>query len=217
MRVVCYLYKEVSFMIRKSELTKEYYRPSEADTLMGKCQRVISDMVRADKLEAIRSDTNRIMIPREAVADLLDQSGLFLDNGDNRRDVIYARVSSHEQKNRGDLERQVVDILSACEKEGLNRPIVIRDTGSGLNTKRKGLAKLIKMAKKHEIKRIYITNKDRLTRFGYEYLDELFSMTNVELIALQEKEDKDLQEELVDDMMSLLASFSGKLYAIQVK
>lgn len=71
------------------------------------------------------------------------------------------------------------------------------------------------MAKDHEIKRIFITNKDRLTRFGYEYLEELFSMADVELIALQEKENKELQEELIDDMMSLLASFSGKLYRIR--
>lgn len=73
------------------------------------------------------------------------------------------------------------------------------------------------MAKDHEIKRIFVTNKNRLPRFGYEHLEELFSALNAEQFALQEKEDKDLQEELVDDMMSLLASFSGKLYAMQVK
>uniref|UniRef100_UPI0025AA2FD6 IS607 family transposase n=1 Tax=Faecalibaculum rodentium TaxID=1702221 RepID=UPI0025AA2FD6 len=174
-----------------------------------------SNMVRAGKLEAIRSDTNRILIPRDSVAKLLEQSGLLLEDEDARRDAIYARVSSHEQKNRGDLERQVLDIMNACEKEGLDKPVIIRDTGSGLNTKRKGLVRLIEMAKNHEIKRIFITSKDRLTRFGYEYLEELFSMAGVEIVALQEKENKDLQEELVDDMMSLLASFSGKLYRIR--
>ncbi|WP_067558923.1 IS607 family transposase [Faecalibaculum rodentium] len=149
------------------------------------------------------------------MAELLDRCGLLLEDEDARRDAIYVRVSSHEQKNRGDLDRQVSDIMMACEKEGLDRPIIIRDTGSGLNAKRKGLLRLIEMAKNHEVKRIFITNKDRLTRFGYEYLEELFSMADVKLIALQEKEDKDLQEELVDDMMSLLASFSGKLYRIR--
>ncbi len=201
-------------MIRKSELTEEYYKPKEVGKMVGKGQRVIADMVRAGKLEAMRSDSNRIMIPRDTVIDLLKQTGFLLED-DERRDAIYARVSSHEQKNRGDLDRQVLDILNACEKEGLDKPVIIKDTGSGLNTKRKGLLRLIGMAKSHEIKRIFITNKDRLTRFGYEYLEELFSMAGVELIALQEKEDKDLQEELVDDMMSLLASFSGKLYRIR--
>ena len=201
-------------MIRKSELTKEFYKPKEVGIMMGKGQRCIADMVRAGRLEAMRSDTNRILIPKDNVAKLLEQAGLLLEDEETRRDAIYARVSSHEQKNRGDLERQVLDIMNACEKEGLDKPIIIRDTGSGLNTKRKGLVRLIEMAKNHEIKRIFITNKDRLTRFGYEYLEELFSMADVELIALQEKENKDLQEELVDDMMSLLASFSGKLYRI---
>ena len=183
--------------------------------MIGRGPRTVSNMVRAGKLEAIRSDTNRILIPRDSVAKLLEQSGLLLEDEDARRDAIYARVSSHEQKNRGDLERQVLDIMNACEKEGLDKPVIIRDTGSGLNTKRKGLVRLIEMAKNHEIKRIFITSKDRLTRFGYEYLEELFSMAGVEIVALQEKENKDLQEELVDDMMSLLASFSGKLYRIR--
>ena len=202
-------------MIRKSGLTKDFYKPKEVGTMIGRGPRTVSNMVRAGKLEAIRSDTNRILIPRDSVAKLLEQSGLLLEDEDARRDAIYARVSSHEQKNRGDLERQDLDIMNACEKEGLDKPVIIRDTGSGLNTKRKGLVRLIEMAKNHEIKRIFITSKDRLTRFGYEYLEELFSMAGVEIVALQEKENKDLQEELVDDMMSLLASFSGKLYRIR--
>ncbi|WP_289221435.1 IS607 family transposase [Faecalibaculum rodentium] len=202
-------------MIRKSGLTKDFYKPKEVGTMIGRGPRTVSNMVRAGKLEAIRSDTNRILIPRDSVAKLLEQSGLLLEDEDARRDAIYARASSHEQKNRGDLERQVLDIMNACEKEGLDKPVIIRDTGSGLNTKRKGLVRLIEMAKNHEIKRIFITSKDRLTRFGYEYLEELFAMAGVELTALQEKENKDLQEELVNDMMSLLASFSGKLYQIR--
>ena len=202
-------------MIRKSGLTKDFYKPKEVGTMIGRGPRTVSNMVRAGKLEAIRSDTNRILIPRDSVAKLLEQSGLLLEDEDARRDAIYARASSHEQKNRGDLERQVLDIMNACEKEGLDKPVIIRDTGSGLNTKRKGLVRLIEMAKNHEIKRIFITSKDRLTRFGYEYLEELFSMAGVEIVALQEKENKDLQEELVNDMMSLLASFSGKLYRIR--
>ncbi len=202
-------------MIRKSGLTKDFYKPKEVGTMIGRGPRTVSNMVRAGKLEAIRSDTNRILIPRDSVAKLLEQSGLLLEDEDARRDAIYARVSSHEQKNRGDLERQVLDIMNACEKEGLDKPVIIRDTGSGLNTKRKGLVRLIEMAKNHEIKRIFITSKDRLTRFGYEYLEELFAMAGVELTTLQEEENKDLQEELVDDMISLLASFSGKLYRIR--
>ena len=202
-------------MIRKSGLTKDFYKPKEVGTMIGRGPRTVSNMVRAGKLEAIRSDTNRILIPRDSVAKLLEQSGLLLEDEDARRDAIYARVSSHEQKNRGDLERQVLDIMNACEKEGLDKPVIIRDTGSGLNTKRKGLVRLIEMAKNHEIKRIFITSKDRLTSFGYEYLEELFAMAGVELTTLQEEENKDLQEELVDDMMSLLASFSGKLYRIR--
>ena len=91
-------------MIRKSELTKEFYKPKEVGIMMGKGQRCIADMVRAGRLEAMRSDTNRILIPKDNVAKLLEQAGLLLEDEETRRDAIYARVSSHEQKNRGDLE-----------------------------------------------------------------------------------------------------------------
>ncbi len=192
---LCYNgYKKGAFlMIRKSELTKDYYKPKEVGAMLGREQRTISNLVRAVMLVAIRTDTNRILIPIDSLADLISRCGLLLEDDDARRDAIYVSVSSHEQKNRGDLERQVSDIMDACEIEGLDRPVIIRDTGSGLNAKRKGLSRLIEMAKNHEIKRVFIINKDRLTRFGYEYREELFSMADVKLVAEKVMEDKDLQ------------------------
>ena len=55
-------------MIRKSELTKDFYKPKEAGALIGRGPRTVSSLVRAGKLEAIRSDINRILIPRDSVA-----------------------------------------------------------------------------------------------------------------------------------------------------
>ena len=54
-------------MIRKSELTKDFYKPKEVGNMIGKGQRCIADMVRSGKLEAMRSDTNRILIPKDNV------------------------------------------------------------------------------------------------------------------------------------------------------
>lgn len=108
-------------MIRKSELTKDFYKPKEVGTMLGREQRTISNMVRAGKLEAIRTDTNRILIPKDSVAELLDDCGLLLEDEDTRRDAIYARVSSHEQKNRGDLERQVSDWSYVNISDNINR------------------------------------------------------------------------------------------------
>ena len=131
--------------------------------------------------------------------------------------IIYSRVSSHDQKKNGDLDRQEMENITFCEKNKFQRRILIKDTGSGLNTKRPGLRKIIKTIKSTECARVVITYRDRLTRFGFEYLQELFATFGVEIIETKSKKDKTVQEELVQDMMSLIACFSGRLYGMRSK
>lgn len=88
----------------------------------------------------------------------------------------------------------------------------IRDTNSGLNEHRKGLAKLMKMAHDGEINNIAITTQDRLTRFGYKYLEEYFKAYNVTITVLEGEVEKQPEQELLDDFMALIASFSGRYY-----
>ena len=66
-----------------------------------------------------------------------------------------------------------------------------------------------------KVKRLNITHKDRLTRFGYEYLETFFESYGTKIIVTEDMEEKNAQEEMVEDMMSLLASFSGKLYGMR--
>ena len=94
----------------------------------------------------------------------------------------------------------------------------VSDVGSGLNDKRKGLYKLMKLAKENEITDIAILYKDRLTRFGYGYLEEYFNSHGVYIHVLdQEEEIKTVQEELADDLISIITSFSIKLYGLRSK
>ena len=65
-----------------------------------------------------------------------------------------------------------------------------------------------------EINKIYITYKDRLTRFEFNYIDTICRAKGVEIVVINKSDDKDIEKELVEDMMSLIASFSGKLYGI---
>lgn len=68
----------------------------------------------------------------------------------------------------------------------------------------------------NEVNNVYITYKDRLTRFGYRYLETVFSAHGVQIIIVKDElVSKTVQEELVEDMMSLIASFSGKLYGLR--
>ena len=76
----------------------------------------------------------------------------------------------------------------------------------------------MKMAKENEITDIAIRYKDRLTRFGYGYLEEYFTSYGVTIHVLdQEEEVKIAQEELADDLISIITSFSGKLYGLRKK
>lgn len=93
--------------------------------------------------------------------------------------------------------------------------IIVKDKSSGLNDKRKGLQKLIDLSQERKITDIYITQQDRLTRFGYNYLEQLFNQNNVQIHILNDTAEKSLQEELLQDFMSLIASFSGKFYRLR--
>jgi putative resolvase len=124
-------------------------------------------------------------------------------------------VSSHKQKKRGDLERQQQFLEQYCVQEHITNYVHITDTASGLNTKRSGLKKLFKLIKAGKIARVVITFKDRLTRFGLEYIVQYCALFNVAIIPLKNSLGKTVQQELVDDMMSLISCFSGKLYGLR--
>ena len=91
----------------------------------------------------------------------------------------------------------------------------VKDRSSGLNEKRPGLKRLIELAKEGKINRICITQKDRLSRFGNLYLKELFEAYGVEIETAFRENDKSLNQELLDDFLSLTTSFSGKLYRLR--
>ena len=95
---------------------------------------------------------------------------------------------------------------------------VIEDIGSGLNDNRKGLNKLINLILKGEVNRVIVSYKDRLTRFGFNYLKQMCNYNDVEIIIVsREKRNKSLELELAEDIISIIDSFSGKLYGMRKK
>ena len=101
-------------------------------------------------------------------------------------------------------------------KKGYNIVEIIKDCGSGINDKRKGFMKLCNLVVSHMIDRVIIEHKDRLTRFQYNLIEFFFNNNGVEIEIIDKKETT-YQDELVNDMMMLLASFSGKLYSMRGK
>lgn len=125
--------------------------------------------------------------------------------------AIYARVSSNEQKQKGDLDRQSQRLSEYCARHGLYVKYIIKDCGSGLNDNRAGFNRLTDLVIQGKVSKVIIEHKDRLTRFQFNFIRKLFTSYGCKVVILNGA-DVSSEEELAGDMMSLLASFSVKFY-----
>ena len=128
------------------------------------------------------------------------------------RAIIYCRVSSHDQKKSGDLERQVGRITAHCVGKNYKIVEVLEDVGSGMSDTRPKLKKLFKLVDRHQIDRVVVEHKDRLTRFGFGLLEAYFGSHGVVIEWTEEVLGKSYEDELVEDILTLMASFSAKIY-----
>lgn len=127
-----------------------------------------------------------------------------LDKESNKLNICYVRVSSVGQKD--DLERQKKELYSKYPNN-----IFIEDIGSGLNMNKRGLRKIIDLAIKGKINELVIAYKDRLVRFGYELIEDLIiKYSNGKIIILNQKERKEPEEELVEDVLQVMNVFVAK-------
>ena len=139
--------------------------------------------------------------------------GMKLDKQNVSNDIlIYARVSTKKQKEADNLDRQVGRLVQYSTKEGHNIVDIITEVASGINENRKGLDKLLKIVANQDIQYLIVEYKDRLARFGYKYLEQYCLSHGTKIIVLEESDKKDLNEELVKDMISIITSFSARIY-----
>jgi Predicted site-specific integrase-resolvase len=135
----------------------------------------------------------------------------LLSGGKVKQVAIYARVSSNTQED--DLERQLNALRDWVKKTlGEVSVIEVKDIGSGLKEDRRGLRKLLELAKRRQIDAIVVAYKDRLTRFGFEYLVELFKAYGVNVIVAFQEEPKDYTQELAEDFVEIVRSFASRIY-----
>jgi len=147
---------------------------------------------------------------RYKLSDILNIINKNISNDESQRKVIcYSRVSTHDQKN--DLIRQSNVLEKHCSENNFKNVETITDIGSGLNYKKKGLTKLLKMLINNEVDKIILTHKDRLLRFGSDLLINIAKHFNVETIILN-NETKSFEEELTGDVLEIITVFSAKLY-----
>ena len=116
----------------------------------------------------------------------------------------------------GDIDRQSARLSEYCAKKKYRVDYIIKDVGSGLNDKRKGFVQLCNLVVSGKVNKVVIEHKDRLTRFQFNLIEFFFRSYGVD-IEITDKKEYTEQEEFVNDMMMLIASFSGKLYSMRAK
>jgi len=180
-----------------------YLSIKEAATFLGVAESTLRRWENEGKLTPERTSGGHRRYSKESLI-------AFKDKKDNNKLTIgYCRVSSSDQKE--DLKRQVENVTNYCIANGYQFRI-IEDLGSGLNYKKKGLKELLALMENREVERIVVNYKDRLMRFGYEMLEEICKLNNVKIEVINHSEDRTYEEELVEDVLSVITVFSSRLY-----
>lgn len=179
-------------------------KTGEASRILGVTPQTIRKYVKAGELKCYTTKTDQFLFNEE---DLFEFLGIQPEK-EEEKIAFYIRSSTGQKASLETQEKLLT--------ENYGTPVKIyKDNGSGLNDKRPGLTKLIKDTQTGKINKIYVTHKDRLTRFGYNYLKTIFEQNHTTIETLAQDDQKTLQEELLQDFMSLIASFSGKFYRLR--
>ena len=183
-------------------------RPKDACRVLGVSYVTLRRWIKEGKIRAVQTLGGKYRIPESEVKRLL--SGI---ESREVRAIIYARVSSNDQKS--DLERQIQYLTQYCSAKGYKVIDILSDVASGLKSNRKGLIKLFNYVINKQVDAVVITYKDRLTRFGFEYLEYFFKQYGVRIEVVYGEEPKDAYQELVEDLLAIITSFAGKLYGMR--
>ena len=178
-----------------------YIRLGEASQELGVSNQTLRKWVDDGKIPSKLSPGGQRMVDLDSY---LNGKEISDDLENPKLKIFYCRVSSRKQQD--DLERQV-----SLAKSLYPDHQIISDIGSGINWKRKGLLSIIEKVTNHEIDEVVIFHKDRLARFGYELIDQIFKMNNVTLKVHDGSEGsiyKSPEEELAEDLMAVATVFS---------
>ncbi len=197
------------------------YAIGAAALMIGVCIKTLRRWDKKGSIPCVRTLGGHRLFPVQEITHLLKGTSNVTGSTLSRvihQDAcaIYGHVSSHKQYKRGDLERQIDQIKDHALEKGLNVYHVYKDVSSGLNTTRKNLWKMLRDARKGCFSQVLLTYKDRLTRFGYTYLQNYLAEFNVSVSYLNELDAKTPEGEMVEDLVAIIHSFSGKLYRMRL-
>lgn len=186
---------------------KKIYKPKDFAVLFGVSVKTLQRWDNDGKLVAHRNPKNRRYYTHDQY-----EKAKGIHNQKERRNVIYARVSNIGQK--GDLKNQVEFLRIFANAKGVIVDEVIEDVGSGLNYKRKKWNELLDEVMREEIGTIFITNEDRFIRFGFDWFESFVKKFGADIIVVNHQ-DLSPQEEMVQDLISIIHVFSCRIYGLR--
>ena len=207
-------------MYTKSQIMqKGHYKTGEISKMLGISIPTAIKYCDTGIIKASKNQHGHRRIGAEDFYNYLNSIGQVIDDTEqNKHDVIYARVSTHKQAERGDLDRQIETVKLFAIDYNVKNLLIKKDIGSGLNDNRKNLKSLLDLIQNNKVDRLFINYKDRLTRFGFNYIKKICDFHKVEIIIVSDVKDKKSEsEELAEDIIALIHSFSGKLYDLKHK
>ena len=129
-----------------------------------------------------------------------------------RRVVVYCRVSSNGQAD--DLKSQVSAVEEFCRSRGIAVDEWIEEIGGGLNFKRKKFLSLVDDMSLGKVSQLVVAHKDRLTRFGFDYLQHVAEINGCEIVVMNQ-ESLSPQQEMIEDLLAIVHTFSCRLYGLR--
>ncbi len=190
---------------------KRLLHPKEAAYELGVSTKTIHRWDEAGKLRTVRTIGNQRRIPIEEIWRLRSQGKRA------ERCVLYARVSSARQEQDSHLARQTARLREAATSRGYEVVQMITEQASSLNERRKGMKKLLSLIAEQAVDVVLIEYPDRLVRFGFGYLEQAFSWKEVRLEVLDPPKHQEPTEELIEDMLTIVTVFAGRLYGQRAK
>ena len=176
-------------------------RLNEAARLLGVNVQTLRNWDNSKKINVVRTIGNQRRIPEQEVHRLMGEMEI-------REVKLYARVSSHAQ--RDDFTRQIQRLKQLYPKAEL-----FSDIRSGLKFDRKEFLRLLNAIQQRRVSKVVVVYEDRLARFGIDLLRRIFSSYGTELEVLDTTPHGTPEEELSKDLVSIITSFSARLYGLR--
>jgi excisionase family DNA binding protein len=179
---------------------------TKASKLFGVSTKTLRRWDNEGKLKAYRTMGGHRRYKLVDIENLLGE----INQNTQRNVFIYCRVSTKKQADSGNLLRQKERLIQYCNDKQYNIVHIFEEVASGLNDKRRELIKMFRRL--NEVNFIVIEYPDRLARFGYNYLQEFCKSLSVNIEAVQQNEKLEPNEEMVNDLISIVTCFSARLY-----